>query len=150
VCDIYCMVRKHWKLWAVIATVTFMSCVLSSYLHTDRICSRVTKHVFAGKNFYIKRDDENSIKGIRVSISGNKSRKLLCLSRKRPFPTIVASYGGSQSNSMLAIAKIVAAASTRSTFFYFLRPLPKFLKSSPNGNLKAALDLGMQVTSPTR
>lgn len=147
-CDSYCMVKKHWKLWAATAALTFMSCVLSSYLPSNRICSRVTEHAFAGKSFYVKRDDENSINGIPLSISGNKSRKLLCLSRQRPFPTIVASYGGSQSNNMLAIAKVVAAATTPSNFFYFLKPLPKFLKMSPNGNLKAALDLGMQVTSP--
>lgn len=144
------MVRKQSKLRAAVAAVSLMSCVLSSNFPSDRICSRVTKHVFAGKCLFVKRDDENCINGIQVSVSGNKSRKLLCLSRKRPFPTIVASYGGSQSNSMLAIAKVVAAASTHSTFYYFLKPLPNFLKSSPNGNLKAALDLGMQVISSAR
>lgn len=144
------MARKQSRLWAAVAAVSLMSCVLSSHFPSERICSRVTKHVFAGKSLYVKRDDENCIDGIQVSISGNKSRKLQFLSRKRPFPTIVASYGGSQSNSMLAIAKVVAAASTHSTFYYLMKPLPKFLKSSPNGNLKAALDLGMQVTSPTR
>lgn len=139
------MVTEYWKLWAAIAAVSFMSCVRSSCLPSDRICSRVTKHIFGEKTLFVKRDDENSIGGVQLSISGNKSRKLLCLSRKRPFPTVVASYGGSQSNSMLAIAKVVAASSTQSKFFYFLKPLPKFLKDSPNGNLKAALDLGMQV-----
>ena len=78
----------------------------------------------------------------------NKSRKLLHLTKKTIFPKVVVSYGGPQSNSMLAISKVVAAASSgQSTFFYFIKPLPKFLRNAPSGNLKAALALGMQVDS---
>lgn len=132
---------------AVCMTVTY-----SSLTPVRGICSRISKHTFAGRTFFVKRDDENSIEGIQDSVNGNKSRKLLWLSKKQPFPTFIASYGGSQSNSMLAIAKIVAASSGASsasrggsTFFYFTKPLPKFLKSAPSGNLKAALAAGMKV-----
>ena len=119
----------------------------SSLNPTRGICSRVSKHTFAGRVFHVKRDDENSIQGL--SVNGNKSRKLFWLSNMQPFPSLVASYGGSQSNSMLAVAKITAA-SPGSTFVYFTKPLPKFLRNVPSGNLKAALALGMQVQVTTR
>jgi 1-aminocyclopropane-1-carboxylate deaminase len=130
----------------VVAFAVFLSCIRSYSVATDRVASRVSKHVYAGREFYVKRDDENSLSGPALSsVSGNKSRKLLHLSKMKPFPDILASYGGSQSNSMLAIAKV--AASGHNDFFYFMKPLPKFLKNRPTGNLKAALDLGMQVPS---
>jgi 1-aminocyclopropane-1-carboxylate deaminase len=130
----------------VVAFAVFLSCIRSYSVATDRVASRVSKHVYAGREFYVKRDDENSLSGPALSsVSGNKSRKLLHLSKMKPFPDILASYGGSQSNSMLAIAKVTASSSVHNDFFYFMKPLPKFLKNCPTGNLKAALDLGMQV-----
>lgn len=115
-------------------------------LQAKGIYSRVSKHFFKGIPFYIKRDDENNIAGAKNQnvISGNKTRKLLELSQKKPFPKIVVSYGGAQSNSMLAIAKVVAN-SDHGKFLYLTKALPKFLKNTPNGNLKVALSLGMQV-----
>jgi 1-aminocyclopropane-1-carboxylate deaminase/D-cysteine desulfhydrase-like pyridoxal-dependent ACC family enzyme len=115
--------------------------------NAKNICSRVSKHIFRGVPFYIKRDDENTVSGDKKNrnvISGNKTRKLLELSKKEPFPKVVVSYGGAQSNSMLAIAKVVAN-SDHGKFLYFTKALPKFLKNGPSGNLKVALSLGMQV-----
>jgi 1-aminocyclopropane-1-carboxylate deaminase/D-cysteine desulfhydrase-like pyridoxal-dependent ACC family enzyme len=115
--------------------------------NAKNVCSRVSKHIFRGVPFYIKRDDENTVFGdkkYRNVISGNKTRKLLELSKKEPFPKVVVSYGGAQSNSMLAIAKVVAN-SDHSKFLYLTKALPKFLKNIPTGNLKVAISLGMQV-----
>lgn len=140
------LICKRVQFWIVaLATITSIAPTSSTLIPMRKVGSRVSKHNFAGRPFYIKRDDENCIKGIQDSVSGNKSRKLLYLSSRMPFPKIIASYGGSQSNSMLAIAKVTAASSENSSFFYFLKPLPKFLRNAPTGNLKAALDLGMQV-----
>jgi 1-aminocyclopropane-1-carboxylate deaminase len=60
-----------------------------------------------GRNVYIKRDDllrlENS------NVSGNKARKMLTLNQipAKEFPSFLISYGGPQSNAMLALAAIV-------------------------------------------
>lgn len=60
-------------------------------------------------------------------------------------PAVLAvSMGGIQSNSMLAIAKIVAQHPS-SCFCYITKPIPKFLRDLPLGNYEAALNLGMQV-----
>ena len=139
-------IRRRLQLLMVSFTAFMcMAPTYSTFIPNGRTCSRVSKHVFAGRPFFIKRDDENCIKGVQDSVSGNKSRKLLYLSRKKLFPSLIASYGGPQSNSMLAIAKVASISSGQSKFFYFLKPLPKFLKNAPTGNLKAALNLGMQV-----
>ena len=139
---IYCL-----RAMVVVFATVFLSCIRSYSVASDRVASRVSRHMYAGREFYVKRDDENSLSGPALSsVSGNKSRKLLHLSKMKPFPDILASYGGSQSNSMLAIAKVAASSSAGSTFIYFMKPLPKFLKSCPTGNLKAALDLGMLVS----
>jgi hypothetical protein len=70
---------------------------------------------------------------------------MLELSKRVPFPSLVCSYGGHQSNSMLAIARIVASHSSNSDFVYFCKALPSFLRSKMIGNLKAASELGMKV-----
>jgi 1-aminocyclopropane-1-carboxylate deaminase/D-cysteine desulfhydrase-like pyridoxal-dependent ACC family enzyme len=54
------------------------------------------------------------------------------------------SIGGPQSNSMLAIAKIVAHHKD-SCFYYITKRIPKFLKNKPSGNYEAAITLGMKV-----
>jgi hypothetical protein len=53
--------------------------------------------------------------------------------------------GGVQSNSMLAIAKIVSCHK-HSRFYYVTKHIPKFLKYKPSGNFDSALRLGMQVS----
>ena len=58
---------------------------------------------------YIKRDDHLQLKGSNVS--GNKARKFLALNElpMEDFPDAIVSYGGPQSNAMLALAAIVNA-----------------------------------------
>lgn len=93
-----------------------------------------------GKELYIKRDDLNIVNGI----NGNKARKFKFLSSS-PFETIV-SFGGIQSNSMLAIAKSIVENNLNSRqFLYITKHIPKKLKESPIGNFKTALNYGMKV-----
>lgn len=75
-------------------------------------------------------------------VCGNKARKFLGLENalvRRDF----VSYGGSQSNAMLALAAL--AASRRVNFTYHTKPIPRWLRSRPVGNLGCALSLGMQL-----
>lgn len=81
-------------------------------------------------------------------ISGNKIRKFYSLYKKlegdsSQFPRLIQSYGGAQSNAMLALARISSWGSAR--FVYYTNKLPTFLSNAPNGNLKRALECGMQL-----
>ena len=128
-----------------------------------------------GKQVYIKRDDLLRLE--RSNVSGNKARKMLALNQipADDFPKCVVSYGGSQSNAMLALAAVVqsknaevtAAGITNDTqygeemsedeseqqesalrekrFVYFTKKLPRFLKKNPSGNFFRAKALGMEV-----
>jgi hypothetical protein len=104
---------------------------------------------------YLKRDDQLRLPGSQIS--GNKARKMLALNdlAKDDFPTCLVSYGGPQSNAMLALAAIVrfqnekAGLGTddpdRKRFVYYAKKLPRFLRNQPNGNLYRALSLGMEL-----
>lgn len=117
---------------------------------------------------YIKRDDllrlDNS------NISGNKARKFLALNELNveDFPDVVVSYGGPQSNAMVALAAIVHSKNTRhqnqeessdtssssrkKRFVYYTKKLPRWLRNQPSGNFLRATSLGMELVelSPTR
>ena len=54
------------------------------------------------------------------------------------------SYGGIQSNSMLALSQI-AQLNQKYNFTYFSRKIPRFLKKTPIGNYQRALQYGMKV-----
>lgn len=97
----------------------------------------VTSLFFRGRNFYVKRDDL-----ISDYYPGNKYRKLYSLieTDSVKYKNII-SYGGSQSNAMLAIAHLAHKKSWN--FTYYLKTLPKWLKENPIGNFKTALSLGM-------
>ena len=89
-----------------------------------------------GRQYFLKRDD------LLSPISGNKARKLEGLigddlGKVRQ----LVSYGGAQSNAMLALAQLAHLLKIR--FDYYTRPVPKWLEASPNGNLQAALSYGM-------
>jgi len=97
----------------------------------------VTSLFLRGRNFYVKRDDL-----ISDYYPGNKYRKLYSLieTDSLKYKNII-SYGGSQSNAMLAIAHL--AHKKNWNFTYYLKTLPKWLKENPIGNFKAAISLGM-------
>lgn len=91
---------------------------------------------FAGRQYIIKRDD------LLLPIGGNKARKLYHLSQQdlSTIDTII-SWGGAQSNAMLALSQFCELQSIR--FEYYTRPVPKWLKQKPLGNLAVALSCGM-------
>ncbi|NWF35298.1 pyridoxal-phosphate dependent enzyme [Mariprofundus sp. KV] len=101
--------------------------------------SAVVPFLFRGRDFFVKRDDL-----IDPLLSGNKYRKLYTLIQTpaRRYRRIV-SYGGTQSNAMLSIAALCDQKGW--DFHYTCKPVPEHLKSSPTGNLKLALGLGMQL-----
>ena len=130
-------------------SLIFLYCSFTSYRCSMRRFASassflpLTKVRFGGRILYVKRDDQRAIQD--EIVTGNKGRKLQHLSRTRPFPNIVASYGGAQSNSMLAIAQLIHSVSPSTPFYYFTKPLPSFLRDRPNGNLAVALQQGMTL-----
>jgi len=91
---------------------------------------------FAGRQYIIKRDD------LLLPIGGNKARKLAHFVQQDLSSTSkIISYGGAQSNAMLALAQFCELQSL--TFDYFTRPVPNWLKTKPIGNLEQALKHGM-------
>ena len=92
-----------------------------------------------GRTFYVKRDDL-----LDPLLSGNKYWKLYTLlhTPSESYQRIV-SYGGSQSNAMLAIAALCAKKGWQ--FHYYCKPLAAYLKEEPSGNLKLALALDMHL-----
>ncbi|KAL7557855.1 hypothetical protein ACA910_009155 [Epithemia clementina (nom. ined.)] len=107
---------------------------------------------------YVKRDDRLLLEGSHVS--GNKARKFLALNEmdESNFPRCVVSYGGPQSNAMVALAAIVnfrnqeqesrrkaLEGADRYRFVYYTKRLPRFLRNNPSGNLFRATALGMEL-----
>lgn len=92
-----------------------------------------------GRKLYIKRDDL-----IDRDLSGNKFRKLFFL-LKRPSSAYrrIISYGGSQSNAMASIAALCKRQGWR--FTYITKALSSTLQQNIEGNLKAAIDNGMDL-----
>ena len=96
---------------------------------------------FDNKDFIVMRDDLN-----HSIFSGNKARKLAyILNNPESYSQIktIVSFGGNQSNFMLALSQLAKIKDWE--FHYWIRPLPKFLKQNKNGNLKLALENGMQL-----
>ena len=95
--------------------------------------------MFHGRRLYIKRDDL-----VDEDLSGNKFRKLQFL-LDTPSTTYkrIISYGGNQSNAMASIAALCKRKGW--TFLYITKTLSTTLKQSSSGNLKTALDDGMQL-----
>jgi 1-aminocyclopropane-1-carboxylate deaminase/D-cysteine desulfhydrase-like pyridoxal-dependent ACC family enzyme len=115
--------------------------------------SPITKVNLCGRNIYIKRDDLLALPGVddielQPFMNGNKARKLKMLFNMNPFPESIASYGGIQSNSMVALAALCKLKS--STFHYFATDIPRFLQTTPYGNFKTSLDMDMQLHTITR
>ncbi len=94
---------------------------------------------FRDKNYLLKRDDL-----IHPEFSGNKARKFYYYFQAdlSNYDTLV-SFGGNQSNAMYSLS--VLAKLKNKKFKYYTRSLPKFLKQTPIGNLRLALENGMQL-----
>lgn len=93
---------------------------------------------FRGRTFYIKRDDQLKFAGI----SGSKLRKFYSLFRDANFDQAdhLVSYGGAQSNAMLALARLCHFH--RKPFIYITRPVSPRLSATP-GNFRDALAVNM-------
>ncbi len=100
--------------------------------------SPISKIQLEGREFFVKRDDL-----IDPYLSGNKYRKLYTLlnTPKTTFKRII-SYGGTQSNAMLAIAAMCKQKDWE--FIYYTKPLSQTQKERNSGNYFHALNLGMQ------
>jgi len=100
--------------------------------------SPISKIILDGRNFYVKRDDL-----IDPHLAGNKYRKLYTLLQTSPetFKKII-SYGGTQSNAMLAIASMCQKKGWE--FYYYTKPLSSLQKQNPAGNYYHSLQLGMK------
>jgi len=148
-------------------------------LSSSRLPSPVEKILVKDRIVYLKRDDLLRLPG--SGVSGNKARKLYSLNEmpSKDFPNCVVSYGGPQSNAMVALAAIVHSKNyeTRSEemntadetsgagpqtdsqpslkdaakkrFVYYTKNLPRFLRNQPNGNLYRAQTLGMELVELT-
>ena len=100
--------------------------------------SPISKISLGGRKFYVKRDDL-----VDPFLSGNKFRKLhALLETPNEKYTKIISYGGTQSNAMLAIAALCKQKSWEST--YYSKPLNETIKEQKYGNFFLALELGMQ------
>lgn len=100
--------------------------------------SPISKIFLDGRVFYVKRDDL-----IDPHLAGNKYRKLYTL-LQTPSTTFrkIISYGGTQSNAMLAIASMCQKKGWE--FYYYTKPLSEQQKQNPAGNYFYALKLGMK------
>jgi 1-aminocyclopropane-1-carboxylate deaminase/D-cysteine desulfhydrase-like pyridoxal-dependent ACC family enzyme len=100
--------------------------------------SPTSKLVLDGREFLVKRDDL-----IDPFLAGNKYRKLYSLLQtpQETYNSIV-SYGGTQSNAMLAIAALCKEKNWK--FVYYTKPLSQTLKELQEGNYFIALSLGME------
>lgn len=93
-------------------------------------------HKFCGLDFLIRRDDM-----ISPYINGNKAYKFYFL-LQQDWKHIV-SYGGNQSNAMLALSCIARYKGAK--FSYFTTKFSSYLTENLQGNLKIALDNGMDL-----
>ena len=100
--------------------------------------SPLSKITLDGREFLVKRDDK-----IDKHLCGNKYRKLYALlnTPKNRYKTII-SYGGTQSNAMLAIAAICKEKGWE--FLYYTKPMSKKLNNEIEDNLFHSLNLGMK------
>jgi 1-aminocyclopropane-1-carboxylate deaminase/D-cysteine desulfhydrase-like pyridoxal-dependent ACC family enzyme len=99
--------------------------------------SPISEIVLEGRKFLVKRDDL-----IDPFLAGNKYRKLYTL-LNTPSNQLnkIISYGGTQSNAMLAIAAMCRKKSWE--FIYYTKPLSKSQKSQNSGNFYESQKLGM-------
>jgi len=102
------------------------------------IYSPLSKITLEGREFLVKRDDL-----IDPYLAGNKYRKLYTLLQtpSTTYNTLI-SYGGTQSNAMLALAAL--CQKKKWNFIYYTKKLSTTQKDESTGNYADALKLGMQ------
>jgi 1-aminocyclopropane-1-carboxylate deaminase/D-cysteine desulfhydrase-like pyridoxal-dependent ACC family enzyme len=100
--------------------------------------SPLSKIILDEREFFVKRDDL-----IDPYLAGNKYRKLYTLLNisSNTYNTII-SYGGTQSNAMLAIAAMCKKKKWQ--FIYYTKKLSDTQKNECEGNYPQALALGME------
>ncbi|MDD5372562.1 MAG: 1-aminocyclopropane-1-carboxylate deaminase [Sulfurimonas sp.] len=103
-----------------------------------KLPSKISKIVLDARVFYVKRDDL-----VDPFLAGNKFRKLYAL-LQTPSNKLdkIISYGGTQSNAMLAIAAMCKEKNWE--FIYYTKPLSDTLKNENCGNFYHAKKLGMR------
>ncbi len=99
--------------------------------------SPISKFILDGREFLVKRDDL-----IDPFLAGNKYRKLYTLlyADSKKYNKII-SYGGSQSNAMLAISAMCKEKNWE--FIYYTKQLSQTQKTQNIGNYFNAIKLGM-------
>ncbi len=101
--------------------------------------SAISKITIDERDFFVKRDET-----IDPYLSGNKFRKLYSILQtpNNKFTTLI-SYGGTQSNAMLALAAI---CQTKGWIFeYYTKKISPVIKEQKYGNYYEALSLGMEI-----
>ena len=100
--------------------------------------SPISKISLEGRNFYVKRDDL-----IDPFLAGNKYRKLYTLLKTSSNKlNKIISYGGTQSNAMLAIAAMCRRKGWE--YEYYTKPLSQTQKNHSYGNYFHSVNLGMK------
>jgi hypothetical protein len=132
--------------WICLTAAIFFVCLMraaASTLGRAHVAhSSVSSVSLFGRSVFIKRDD--LLVSGSCQLNGNKGRKFKHLLSIGKAPQAIVSYGGTQSNSMLALSRI--AESRGMDFRYICRKVPAHLARNPIGNYRAALQAGVKVT----
>jgi 1-aminocyclopropane-1-carboxylate deaminase len=114
-------------------------------LHRDlRLPSPVEPMSIDGRTVFVKRDDL-----LHPFFNGNKARKLAgWMAQDWSGIRRLVSWGGNQSNAMLALAGLSRLRGL--PFVYQGKPLPDWLRRHPVGNYRQALALGMEYRQTER
>ena len=101
--------------------------------------SPIEKINFNNHEIFVKRDDL-----LDVDFSGNKARKFYYF-LKHDFPNItkIVSHGSVQSNAMYSLSVLCKLRGWK--FDYYVDHIASYIKESPSGNYKEALENGMNI-----
>lgn len=94
---------------------------------------------FLGHQIYVKRDDL-----LDVAFSGNKARKFYYfLQQDLSQVDILVGHGSAQANSLYSLS--VLAKLKQCQLHYYVDHLPQYLMDNPQGNYRAALEVGAKI-----